>query len=57
MVRTLDFTVPELPASRPRYLMGVGRPVDLLEAISRGVDLFDCVLPTRNGRNGPGIYR
>ncbi len=51
MVRTLDFTVPELPASRPRYLMGVGRPVDLLEAISRGVDLFDCVLPTRNGRN------
>ena len=51
MVRTLDFTVPELPPSRPRYLMGVGRPVDLLEAISRGVDLFDCVLPTRNGRN------
>jgi queuine tRNA-ribosyltransferase len=40
-----------LPADRPRYLMGVGRPIDLLEAVARGVDLFDCVLPTRNGRN------
>ncbi|HTU24060.1 MAG TPA: tRNA guanosine(34) transglycosylase Tgt [Pirellulales bacterium] len=51
MYRVLDFTVPELPADRPRYLMGVGRPQDLLEAIARGIDLFDCVLPTRNGRN------
>ncbi len=51
MLRVLDFTVPELPADRPRYLMGVGRPVDLLEAIARGIDLFDCVMPTRNGRN------
>ena len=51
MYRVLDATVPELPADRPRYLMGVGRPQDLLEAISRGIDLFDCVLPTRNGRN------
>lgn len=51
MYRTLDFTVPFLPAEKPRYLMGVGRPVDIVEAVSRGVDLFDCVLPTRNGRN------
>jgi queuine tRNA-ribosyltransferase len=51
MVTTLDVTVPRLPRDRPRYLMGVGRPEDLLEAIARGVDLFDCVLPTRNGRN------
>jgi queuine tRNA-ribosyltransferase len=51
MYETLDATVPHLPPDRPRYLMGVGRPEDLLEAITRGVDLFDCVLPTRNGRN------
>ena len=41
-----------LPVEKPRYLMGVGRPSDLIEAIIRGVDLFDCVMPTRNGRNG-----
>jgi len=51
MYRTLDVTVPALPADRPRYLMGVGQPEDLLQAIRRGIDLFDCVLPTRNGRN------
>lgn len=51
MLRILEATVPELPADRPRYLMGVGRPEDLLESIRRGVDLFDCVMPTRNGRN------
>jgi queuine tRNA-ribosyltransferase len=51
MYRVLDAVVPCLPADRPRYLMGVGRPIDLLEAIGRGVDLFDCVMPTRNGRN------
>jgi len=51
MYQTLDLTVPELPADCPRYLMGVGRPEDLLEAIARGIDLFDCVMPTRNGRN------
>ncbi len=51
MYRVLDETVAAMPADRPRYLMGVGRPEDLLEAIRRGVDLFDCVLPTRNGRN------
>ena len=51
MYDILDVTCPALPADRPRYLMGVGRPQDLLEAIRRGVDLFDCVMPTRNGRN------
>ena len=51
MYQTLDFTTPLLPTDKPRYLMGVGRPVDLLEAVLRGIDLFDCVMPTRNGRN------
>lgn len=51
MYAALDVTCPELPSDRPRYLMGVGRPEDLLEAIRRGVDMFDCVMPTRNGRN------
>jgi queuine tRNA-ribosyltransferase len=51
MYETLEWTVPLLPANKPRYLMGVGRPIDLLEAVCRGIDLFDCVLPTRNGRN------
>lgn len=51
MYEILSATLPEIPADRPRYLMGVGRPQDLLEAIARGIDLFDCVLPTRNGRN------
>ena len=51
MLRILDAIVPQLPADRPRYLMGVGRPQDLLEAVARGIDLFDCVMPTRNGRN------
>jgi queuine tRNA-ribosyltransferase len=51
MVRTIDFTAPLLPPERPRYLMGVGMPVDILAAVRAGVDMFDCVLPTRNGRN------
>lgn len=51
MLHGIDITVPRLPEDRPRYLMGVGRPLDLLEAIARGIDLFDCVMPTRNGRN------
>nr|WP_146565831.1 tRNA guanosine(34) transglycosylase Tgt [Posidoniimonas corsicana] len=51
MDRTIDDTCPALPHDRPRYLMGVGTPRDLLESISRGVDMFDCVMPTRNGRN------
>jgi len=50
--RTLDETVPLLPADAPRYLMGVGRPEDIVEAVRRGIDMFDCVMPTRNGRNG-----
>ncbi|MEZ6113131.1 MAG: tRNA guanosine(34) transglycosylase Tgt [Pirellulaceae bacterium] len=51
MYRIVEATTPALPQDRPRYLMGVGRPQDLLESIRRGVDLFDCVMPTRNGRN------
>ncbi|MBX3724440.1 MAG: tRNA guanosine(34) transglycosylase Tgt [Xanthomonadales bacterium] len=50
--RVLDATVPHLPAAAPRYLMGVGRPEDIVEAVRRGVDMFDCVMPTRNARNG-----
>ena len=48
----LDHTCPQLPQDRPRYLMGVGRPEDLVEAVARGIDMFDCVMPTRNARNG-----
>jgi len=48
----LEHTCPQLPADQPRYLMGVGRPEDLVEAVARGVDMFDCVMPTRNARNG-----
>ena len=51
MYACLDATTPAMPVEKPRYLMGVGTPIDLLEAIRRGVDLFDCVMPTRNGRN------
>ncbi len=51
MHAVLDQVAPVLPTDRPRYLMGVGRPIDLLEGIRRGIDLFDCVMPTRNGRN------
>ena len=52
MYRILDATVPELPSSRPRYLMGVGMPEDLVEGVARGIDLFDCVVPSRHGRTG-----
>jgi queuine tRNA-ribosyltransferase len=52
MYRILDALTPALPKNRPRYLMGVGMPDNLLESAARGVDMFDCVLPTRNGRNG-----
>ena len=51
MYKTLDVTTPMLPTDRPRYLMGVGTPRDLFEAVVRGIDLFDCVMPTRNGRS------
>jgi queuine tRNA-ribosyltransferase len=52
MCRVLDFAAAMLPADKPRYLMGVGKPDDLVEAVLRGVDMFDCVLPTRSGRTG-----
>jgi queuine tRNA-ribosyltransferase len=52
MLRVLDHLDPILPADRPRYLMGVGTPEDLVEGVARGIDMFDCVLPTRNARNG-----
>ena len=52
MVEALDFAPAMLPADRPRYLMGVGKPKDIVEAVYRGVDMFDCVLPTRSGRHG-----
>jgi queuine tRNA-ribosyltransferase len=52
MWRVLEHLDPLLPETKPRYLMGVGTPEDLLEGVARGVDMFDCVLPTRNARNG-----
>ena len=55
MFATLDFAPGMLPADRPRYLMGVGKPDDLVGAVERGVDMFDCVLPSRSGRNGQGF--
>ncbi|AAZ24326.1 tRNA-guanine(34) transglycosylase [Colwellia sp. Bg11-28] len=52
MVRILDHTAPLIPKNKPRYLMGVGKPEDLVEGVRRGIDMFDCVMPTRNARNG-----
>ncbi len=52
MLAILEHTAPQMPADRPRYLMGVGRPEDIVEAVRRGIDMFDCVMPTRNARNG-----
>ena len=52
MLQVIEDIAPRMPADKPRYLMGVGTPEDLIEAVARGVDMFDCVLPTRNGRNG-----
>lgn len=52
MCNVLDAVVPHLPGDRPRYLMGVGKPIDLVEAVARGIDMFDCVMPTRSGRHG-----
>jgi len=57
MLEVLDFTVPLLPADRPRYLMGVGTPEDILESVARGIDMFDCVIPTRAGRHGHAYTR
>jgi queuine tRNA-ribosyltransferase len=52
MLATLETTTPRLPADKPRYLMGVGTPFDLIESVARGIDMFDCVMPTRSGRHG-----
>ncbi len=57
MFEVLDGTVPHLPAARPHYLMGVGKPDDIAGAVLRGIDMFDCVLPTRSGRNGQAFTR
>src|SRR6266403_1226271 len=57
MLGIVEGVVPALPPDRPRYLMGVGTPEDLLEAVARGIDMFDCVLPTRNGRHGLAFTR
>jgi queuine tRNA-ribosyltransferase len=57
MFRVLDFAAPMLPGDRPRYLMGVGKPDDLVGAVERGIDMFDCVLPTRSGRTGQAFTR
>ncbi len=57
MFGVLDRAVPQLPETAPRYLMGAGKPLDLLGAVSRGIDMFDCVLPTRSGRNGQAFTR
>ncbi len=57
MLKVVEDTTPQLPADKPRYLMGVGTPDDLLESVARGVDMFDCVMPTRNGRHGAVFSR
>ncbi|HOT83967.1 MAG TPA: tRNA guanosine(34) transglycosylase Tgt, partial [Candidatus Defluviicoccus seviourii] len=57
MFRVLEATVPQLAPQRPRYLMGVGKPDDLVGAVGRGIDLFDCVIPTRSGRTGQAFTR
>ncbi|AYG66251.1 MULTISPECIES: tRNA guanosine(34) transglycosylase Tgt [unclassified Rhizobium] len=57
MLRMLDITLPELPTEKPRYLMGVGTPDDILKSVARGIDMFDCVMPTRSGRHGLAFTR
>ena len=57
MLAMIEEVAPMLPKDRPRYLMGVGTPEDLLEAVARGIDMFDCVMPTRNGRHGMAFTR
>ncbi len=57
MLRILEETIPVMPAEKPRYLMGVGTPDDLLQSIARGIDMFDCVMPTRAGRHGLAFTR
>ena len=57
MLAMLDVTTPVLPTNKPRYLMGVGTPDDIVESVARGVDMFDCVMPTRAGRHGLAFTR
>lgn len=57
MLRMLEITLPELPSEKPRYLMGVGTPDDILKSVARGIDMFDCVMPTRSGRHGLAFTR
>lgn len=57
MFRVLEFTTPHMPAAKPRYLMGVGKPADIVGAVARGIDMFDCVAPTRSGRHGQAWTR
>jgi queuine tRNA-ribosyltransferase len=57
MLAMIEEVAPILPQDRPRYLMGVGTPEDMLEAVARGIDMFDCVMPTRNGRHGVAFTR
>jgi queuine tRNA-ribosyltransferase len=57
MLETLEVTCPVLPADKPRYLMGVGTPDDILKSVARGIDMFDCVMPTRAGRHGLAFTR
>ena len=57
MLAMIGETAPLLPQDRPRYLMGVGTPDDIVEAVARGIDMFDCVMPTRNGRHGMAFTR
>jgi len=57
MLQTIEATIPHLPEDRPRYLMGVGTPEDILESVARGIDMFDCVMPTRSGRHGQAFTR
>ena len=57
MKKITAFIAPKMPQEKPRYLMGVGRPDDIIGAVARGIDMFDCVLPTRSGRTGQGFTR
>ena len=57
MFKTLDNTTKYMVQNKPRYLMGVGKPDDLIGAVKRGVDMFDCVLPTRSGRTGQALHQ
>jgi queuine tRNA-ribosyltransferase len=57
MIEVLDFTIPHIPKEKPRYLMGVGKPIDIIASVKKGIDMFDCVLPTRSGRNGQAFIK